>query len=434
MSVENVLLITIDSLRYDYRPEDAPALEDLANNNVSFENAFATGPGTTPSFPALLTGSLPLSYDGLGKMSDDRPFLAAELRSRGLSTAGFHSNPFLSQSFNYDSGFDTFEDYQDSLTDFATKLFPQGIEKSAVPTPVTSALKRVYELVSGQSRPYESAETVTDDALDWLGSAPDGFFEWVHYMDVHHPCDPPVEYLAEFDLSRVSPSDIASIYSKAIEMPKDISEEEHDILINSYRASLRYVDDQINRLLTELRSQGRFDDTLIIVTSDHGQLFGEEDSYGKPYRLLDSLIRVPLIVTQAPNRVADATDELVSLVDVPPLIDEVLGIEPSEAYKGSSPAADASRRHVLAEHQMDEEVIVGARSADEKYVIDDFEDCERAYTIDDEEELPAEINSVASELCERAVERINEIDVERPEYVSEIDAATEQRLEDLGYL
>jgi arylsulfatase A-like enzyme len=99
----NVLLLTVDSMRADEvsRPHvDLPALESLIDSGVSFERAFATGPGTTPSFPALLTGTMPLSYGGLGPLTADRPRVSSHFRDAGLTTGGFQSNPFLSRHFD----------------------------------------------------------------------------------------------------------------------------------------------------------------------------------------------------------------------------------------------------------------------------------------------------------------------------------------------
>lgn len=434
MTVENVLLITIDSLRHDYRQENAPTITSLAEEGTSFENAFATGPGTTPSFPGILTGTYPLSYGGLGKLSEERPFLAKKLRSRGMATAGFHSNPFLTESFNYDIGFETFEDYQDSLMDFATKLFPQGIEKSVIPGPVTTAFKKSYELIYGKPRPYEQAEVITDDAISWLETESDGFFEWVHYMDVHHPCFPPDSYLRKFDMGNITNREISNLYSRAIEEPASVTDEEHEILLNSYRASLRYVDDQIDRLLSVLRERGLFQETMVIVTSDHGQLFGDFNEYGKPYRLYDALIEIPLIVQNGPDTLPGHVEDPVSLIDLPPVIHDTLGFDQPDRYEGQPIGSGKSREWILAEHQVNDDVLVGIRTENEKYVVDNTADDEKAYSISPDGESEINPNRIDGTLKEQVLKRLDEIDVDRPEYVSQVDTATEQRLEDLGYL
>lgn len=434
MTVENVLLVTIDSLRHDFREMDAPTMTTLAEEGTSFENAFATGPGTTPSFPGILTGTYPLSYGGLGKLSKDRPFLARKLSSRGMATAGFHSNPFLTESFNYDIGFDTFEDYQDSLIGIATKLLPQGIEKSVVPGPVTTALKKSYELVQGKPRPYERAEVITDDAIEWLERAPDGFFEWVHYMDAHHPCFPPDSYHQDYDLGDVSNGEISDLYSRAIENPDSVTEEKHRILVDSYRASLRYVDDQIGRLLSSLQEEDRFKDTMIIVTSDHGQLFGDFGEYGKPYRLYDALIKIPLVIQNAPAESRSQTQTLVSLVDLPPMIHDALGTDRPESYEGIEPDRNEPRESISVEHQVDDDVIVGVRTKEEKYVIDNINDEERGYIVNPEEQKVQKLGDISQSSRISVLERFNDLEVSKPDYVAQINEDTERRLEDLGYL
>lgn len=142
------------------------ALMDRGVDLTAFERAYATGPGTTPSFHALLTGTLPLSFEGLGPVCDNRPSVLGRLRKAGLSTAGFHCNPFLSKHFRYDVGFDAFRDYQNPLMGVATRIFPRGIEISDPKLRwldyrlhLTDALKMAYRLVSGKPRPYVSADT-----------------------------------------------------------------------------------------------------------------------------------------------------------------------------------------------------------------------------------------------------------------------------------
>ena len=434
MTVENVLLVTIDSLRHDFQEADAPTMMSLAEEGASFENAFATGPGTTPSFPGILTGTLPLSYGGLGKLKEERPFLARELNSRGMATAGFHSNPFLTESFNYDIGFDTFEDYQDSLIGLATTLFPQGIEKSVVPGAVTTALKKSYELVQGKPRPYEQAETITDDAVEWLEQAPDGFFEWVHYMDVHHPCFPPDSYLRDYDLGDVSNAEISGLYSRALENPDSITDGEHRVLVDSYRASIRYVDDQIERLLLSLREDGRYEDTMVIVTSDHGQLFGDFGEYGKPYRLYDALIKVPLLIQSPLDKHSSRNQDLLSLVDLPPMIHDALGVDCPDTYEGVKPDCGEPRKSIFAEHQVDDEVIVGVRTKEEKYVIDDTNDEEYGYSLSADEPKVLESDTITQSLKTMVIERFGDIEVSKPDYVSQVDKDLERRLDDLGYL
>jgi len=444
--VENVLLVTIDSLRYDRlqgaRDDAATAMGTLADDGYWFTEAFATGPGTQPSFPAMLTGTHLLSHHGIGKLSADRPRIARHLSDRGLATGGFQSNPFLSEQFNYHVGFDTYHDYQNPLMGVATRLFPRGIE---INNPrlkaidevlgLTDVMKRGYQLVSGKSRPYVGADVITDDTLSWLADVDDRFFCWAHYMDVHHPCYPPERYRERYGVDDVTNTEVSDWYSALINDPERLGESEMDALLALYDAATDYVDDQIEQLLEHLEESGRYDETMVVVTSDHGEMFGEHGKYGKPPQMYDELLRVPLIVANGPEYLDGATDELVSLIDLPPLIHDALGFEVPAEYEGQIPGRSEPRSHVLGEHEIDGEPIVGARSAEAAYEYDGRQKTERVYEVRDGTAMPTDDHSPPAELRTVVSNRLEQFD-DQTEYdlESTVDDETESRLEDLGYL
>ncbi|WP_158855662.1 sulfatase [Halorhabdus sp. CUG00001] len=435
----NVLLITIDSLRYD----TVDPLERLSlSDPLRFEKAFATGPGTSPSFPGILTGTLPLSHGGLGPLTEGRPMLAEHLQDAGFATGGFQCNPFLSKHFNYDRGFDIFEDYQHPLMGVATKLFPRGIELDGRLGAIddilhlTDAIKWTYQLVAGKPRPYVSAEVVTDDAVEWLAGASEPFFCWAHYMDVHHPCFPPREYRADHGVADIEQADVAESYSALVSDPGALTTAQLADLEALYHAAIDYTVDQTDRLIERLRDDGRLDETLVVVTSDHGELFGDHGQYGKPERLYDELLRVPLWVTNGPDHLEDATDDLVSLLDVPPMIHDALEIDIPSAYEGRRPGVGDPREYVLAEHAVEDEVIVGARSAAWLYEADEIRDEHRLFDLregfehvaaDAEGEGPARVRRIVRN-------RLDVLDVEATQLAEEVEGDVESRLEDLGYL
>lgn len=443
--VENVLLITIDSLRADRFPLDrqpeggSETFRAFASVGVTFENAFATGPGTTSSFPALLTGTLPLSFDGLGPLSPDRPKLAERLREADLETAGFQTNPFLSAHFNYDAGFDVFEDYQNPLMGIATSLFPRGIEinnpklrRIDETLNLTGLLKRAYRAVSGKARPYVAADVITDDVIDWLETTDDPFFCWAHYMDVHHPCHPPAEIRRRFGVEDVTAAQVSEWYSTALDSPDDLDEDERATFERLYDAAIAYTDQQIARIVAALRSSGRWDDTMVVVTSDHGELFGEYGSYGKPVRAYDELLRVPLVVLNGPGSLRESRENLVSLLDVPPLIHDALGVAIPDAYEGRVPDPDADREFVLAEHQIESGVVVGSRDRELLYEYDGPDDERGLYAVGPTTFEPVGGADGRGELLRTTVEeRLDAVDASTEPV--ELDDEVEQRLSDLGY-
>jgi len=447
--IENVLLITIDSLRTDFFLTDSESREDttftsLSNKGTAFMNAYATGPGTTPSFPALLTGTLPLSYDGLGPLNDRRPRLASHLKAHGIATGGFHSNPFLSTYFNYDVGFDRFEDYQNPLMGVATKLFPRGIEVSDSPLStidevlnLTGLLKGAYQRVKGKPRPYVSAGVITDDTIDWLRDTEGPFFAWAHYMDVHHPCFPPAEYCSRFDVTDVTMESVSEMYTALINHPDTLSESDLDQLKRLYDAAVAYTDDQVGRLVEELARQNRDETTMVIVTSDHGELFGEHGEFAKPERLYDELLRVPLCVVNGPDSIGPAADNLVSLLDVPPLILEALDVPDVEEFTGRVPGEDPPRTHIKAEHEVDGDIVVGARSEDFLYEVDEIRGETRLFDARSGrlDRVPLEELPEDSRNLPRAVEkRLSELDVETHHAYESVPDDVESRLDELGYL
>ncbi len=390
----------------------------------------------------MLTGTLPLSYGGLGPLTDERPRVASNLRDAGLTTGGFQSNPFLSRHFNYNVGFDIFEDYQNPLMGIATKIFPRGIELSNPQMKkidevfhLTDIIKKTYELVKGKPRPYVNAETITTDAINWLDNVDDSFFGWVHYMDVHHPCYPPEQYRAQFDVADISQTDVSEWYSQLLTQPETLSKDEIDSLRRLYDAAVLYTDDQINRLLDKLSEMNRYEDTLIVYTSDHGELFGEHGAYGKPRRMYDELLHIPLIITNGPEGLSEHSGELVSLLDLPPLFHNVLGVEPPHKYEGQG-ITDTKRDFIIAEHEMDGEVIVAARSKDLLFEVDKIRNEDRLSSIKNGEFVEnCQKDAPGSEDIQQVVlNRLSNLDVNTRRLEDEVGGDVQDRLEDLGYL
>lgn len=422
--------------------QHTPALTRLLDEGVTFERAYATGPGTTPSFPALLTGTLPLSYGGLGPLTTVRPRLSSSLSQAGLTTAGFQCNPFLSHYFNYDLGFDEFSDYQNPLMGIATKVFPRGIE---INNPklrrvddllhITGSIKKSYQLLKGKPRPYVSAEVITDDTLEWLDRTDDPFFCWTHYMDVHHPCFPPKHYRERHDVGWVTQSEVSEWYSTVLRTPDRLTDDERRALTQLYRASIEYTFDQIERILAALVDSRRYENTLVVLTSDHGELFGEYGRYGKPERMYDELLHVPLIVANGPASLGEAATDLVSLLDVPPLIHEALGFDIPDVYEGQVPGRDAPREFIVAEHEVEGDVLVGARSLEWLYEADEIGGEHQVFDLRSVTPERVDLDHPdAASLRGVVLARLAELDVESRYLQDDLETDVEDRLADLGYL
>jgi arylsulfatase A-like enzyme len=323
----------------------------------------------------------------------------------------------------------------------ATKIFPRGIEINNPKLQrvddvlhITDGIKKSYQLVKGKPRPYVSAEVITDDTIEWLDETDQSFFCWTHYMDVHHPCFPPEEYRDRYDLTDVTQTDVSEWYSALLREPETLSEEDINNLEALYEAAIEYTFDQIDRIVTHLKDAGRYEDTLIIITSDHGELFGEHGQYGKPERMYDELLHVPLVVANGPDYLDEATDDLVSLLDIPPLIHDALELDVPDEYEGRVPGKDEPRDFIMAEHEVEGDVIVGARSEHWLYEGDEIKGEHRLFDLRDGFEQVSPNHPDASATRDAVMDRLEELDVEAKYLQGDVETDVEDRLEDLGYL
>ena len=332
----NVLLITIDTLRadrlgsYGYAEANTPHLDRLAEEGVQFQQTIAPATETCPSHTSILSGVYPFQH---GTLFNEGPIHADKhatttvpeiLASRGYRTAAFVSGATLSDaicglSFRFDLFDENFSGWgwtskaalKLSLFRLAAKVAPAAAE------PLIQV-----------ERP---ATQTTDQAVRWLrtrGSHP--FFLWVHYFDPHEPYRPPGEFVPPREddyLSRVNGSwtDIPNFKrEQIIQNPRDV-----DHMIDRYDGEIAYTDREIGRLFEELERLGLRQNTLVVVTADHGESLGEHDTYfDHVSNLYDENLRVPLIL-RFPGRLPEGkkVDRQTRLIDIAPTIIDLLGIQ-----------------------------------------------------------------------------------------------------------
>jgi arylsulfatase A-like enzyme len=328
----NVLLITIDTLRadhlsaYGYRRPTSPNLDELAARGLLFENAIAPAPRTTQSIASMMTSLYPQTH-GIrtlwGSLPRARATLAERFRNAGYLTAGFWTTTFLDEKRGLKQGFSD------------------------------------YENTSIES---DRAELVTDRAILWLadkvGARPDRgkkdrrrpFFLWLHYRDPHMPYSPPPEerlftdraYNGEFrDAVLFFPTKELMVYNHLGLI--DSTDVAH--AVGLYDGEIRYCDRQIGRLFKDLGDRGLTDNTIVLLTADHGEGLSEHGYYFDHGDLLyDSSVRVPLIVA-GPEIPQGRVREQVSLLDVAPAIARLAGIPWTGEMEGSD-LSDAIGRKV----------------------------------------------------------------------------------------
>lgn len=280
----NLVLITIDSLRadrvsaYGYGRETTPAIDAFAAEATLFRSAYSTSSKTPTAVPSLLSGRYPAEL-----IRNDRHFarysaanlmVAEVLKSHGYATAGFVSHWYFRKQYGLAQGFD----------DWSVYAFPAG-QMERVPT----------------------ARPVVERALEWLTNRnpelKDPYFMWVHLLDPHK------DYLEHPDVERFGNS--AS---------------------DRYDHEIRYVDLWVGRLLEQLAARPDWGRTVVMLTADHGEAFGEHGYRFHGQGLHEHQLRVPLIV-RVPEAPAAVVTPRVSLIDVAPTLLDLAGVPEDDAER-----------------------------------------------------------------------------------------------------
>lgn len=337
----NLLLVSIDTLRadrlgaYGYRRGTSPRLDLLASKSLLFENAVASAPWTLPSHAAMLTGVEPLKL-GIELSTDRLPAeavtLAEMLAGSGYATGAISTGAFVAPEFGFDQGFESFQ----------------------------------YSLG------WQDASEVPGRVGAWLDANKGRrFFLFLHTFHVHDPYAP-----GTAAARKVDPDYAGSLQSYDISLsvklnsgqvtlpPKDLAR-----ISSLYDAEILEIDEALGAILDRLAALGLDRKTVVIVTSDHGEEFGERGSYGlHAYSLYDELVRVPLVIhvpQGSGRRVADP----VGLVDVYATALDLLGVRPPAPVDGYSVlAAPRPDRCLLAETAIPREAFLAHAEAEYRRV------------------------------------------------------------------
>jgi arylsulfatase A-like enzyme len=302
----NLLLITVDTLRpdhlgaYGYERATSPRIDAFARTAVVFERAFAAANHTPRSIPALLSGQYPsrLPWKKLTNyppLADNARTIADDLRAAGYRTAGVFPHWYFHKRRNLHRGFD--------IWDLST--VPVDDDGSATTAPEVTQRAKQH--------------------LRKLAKGPAPFFLWVHYYEPHYP------YVDHEGSPRFGGK-----------------------MIDRYDGEIRFTDEHVGELLTELEAVGAAGQTAVVVTSDHGEAFGEHKKHWHGHALYDEQVRVPLLV-RAPGVAAARVKGPVSAVDVVPTLLEIAGLPARGELAGRSlvpvarGAAAAADRPVFVE-------------------------------------------------------------------------------------
>ena len=318
MKVEgkNVVLVVADTLTalhlptYGYDRETAPFLTELAEKNMFFENAYSNAPWTVPSHASLFSGKLP-SEHGMGTSEmifEDQTFVE-ELSKNAYKTTGISANSLVSEDLNFDRGFDSFHEVFSFDTEDTTTFWKVAFRKLKSPDleTIKKGSKFLYNKLTGTSN--RGAENIEKIAKKEVTSENQPNFLFINYTEPHLPYNPPEEYAEKFTenssekISRHMEdhynSEKPEIFHKGF--PNCTDQE----LIDLYDAEIRYLDNKLESLYKYLNEE--LDNLVFIVTSDHGENFGEHGAYFHQCGIWEKSVRVPMII--AGNEVPDKKKE-----------------------------------------------------------------------------------------------------------------------------
>jgi arylsulfatase A-like enzyme len=322
----NVVLVILDTVRsmslgvYDPALETTPGLEGIAAEGVTFERAIATASWTLPSHGSLLTGRLPRDLDGgwTRRLQGTHPTLAGELGRVGYRTAGFVANYlYTGRESGIARDFAHYDDYQITVQQIlrssaiVRRLFKHGWVRDRL---------GFYDHLG--RRPGRS---VSDRFLDWLEtSGPEAgpFFAFLNYFDAHAPYLPPSPHAERFGVP--VGRDPLIVYQAS---EKDFPIEQLEAELAAYEAGIAALDAELDRLIGQLRALGVLDNTVLIVTSDHGEEFNEHGRLGHGETPYMPTVHVPLVM-RFPDRIpaGGSVDHAVSIADIPATILDLAGI------------------------------------------------------------------------------------------------------------
>jgi arylsulfatase A-like enzyme/Tfp pilus assembly protein PilF len=408
--IRSILIVSIDTCRadflscYGYPLKTTPNIDAIADKGILFENTIAPVPFTLPSHVSMLTGTIPPYHGVLDnveyKLGAEHITLAEILKQNGFSTAAFVSCLVLDSKLGLDQGFDTYED------DFEKPTDPLGWDQ-------------------------QTAGETTNSILTWLQEHREGKnFIFAHYYDPHFPYEPPAPFDSRF-------RDAPALDNVMTNKPS--------ALLGRYAGEIAYADHCMGMIVDKLKELDLYDSTLLIITSDHGEMHGTHGENTHGYFIYQDNIKVPLVFKlpgkSKPRRIANT----VGLVDIVPTICSALGIEPLANIQGKDlgpyfhgndePYPD---RHLYTQSleptKYEANSLLGVINDKYKYI-----QTTRSELYDLQGD-PAELNNLINEQSKRArimqdkLQQILEESVLDDISKVQLDDETIQRLASLGYL
>ncbi len=355
----NIVIVTIDTLRGDSIGLDGnttvktPNLDRLGQSGTWFTNAIVQQPNTNASHTSIFTGVFPFVHGVrqhmIDRLSPNVQTLAEILDKQGYQTAGLYSWVSLEPGFSGLRGFQTYEDLSVNLVpELRDPRFDNLIvtyrllgKYLALPSIIESRLLQGSQ-DSAEDTADGKANVTTDAALRWLDANADNgkpFFLWVHYYDPHYPYTPPPPFDTMYDSNYTGTVDgsmttINYIYAHGT---GDLTDADINHLHALYDGEISFTDQQLGRLLSDMDRLGLTNNTILVVTGDHGESLGTLGRWFHGPRLNYTDIHVPLIIRFPPSIPANhSISAPVESIDIMPTLLDLLHMPAPSIVQGKS--------------------------------------------------------------------------------------------------
>ena len=321
-SIKSVVLIIVDTLRADALGSgecdaaSTPNMCSLANDSIVFRDAISPASWTIPAMASIMTGVSPDFHGVGGPMRECAfPTLASFLRQSDYHTQAVVGNGILSDADKPRSKTDG-ETFSDGFVDFDAYSANRLGESLAA---------RFWEVINSDFVTGGNTEAVTRLATDWLdANSENPFFLWWHLYDPHTPYAPPEQFR-----DRISSPRPGQIYfhDELVRTGERMVLPEQRVWIKElYEAEVRFVDRAVGDFLQKMQSLGIYDDSLIVLTSDHGEEFWEHGKWGHGHTVYDELLRVPLFIKLPGSAVTGTVESTVPTQALLPTVLDLCGI------------------------------------------------------------------------------------------------------------
>ncbi len=347
---KNVVLIVVDAFRpknlsmFGYEQENDKNLKKIAKESVLFRKSFSTSNATAPSLNSIFSGMYPNSHGIIHQFPYTAPaeytkfetvekfWLPAFLKENGYETIGIDWIGLW-----YKRGFDYYEEKDEKQSRLKKFMKIPVVKKMLLNLPNWAYKFGKKVIKTRASAPFVSSKATADLAISKIKEAKKPFFLFAHFWDTHFPF-PNTKYKAQEGkvidgvLNKIEKKSQKEYLKKRI---TDINLYSVKDIINKYDMTIKNIDKEIGRIVKFLKSQGLWDDTILVVLGDHGDSLTEHGIYFTHSGLYDVSIHVPFIM-RLPGVESKEVNELMQCVDIVPTILDYLGFEIPEVVEGKS--------------------------------------------------------------------------------------------------